>query len=138
MPKIEMAKEERKALQKRRRDEKLVLALKAIEQETGVSAEREFVFNPTRRFRFDAAWPDALVAAEIDGAVWTGGRHTSPAGFLRDQEKTNLAGLDGWRVFRFTWKDVDSGLFLDVLVKALTGSGKSQASPIRQGRLIPA
>ena len=97
------------------------MALTAIEQATGQTATREHVFYPGRRFRFDVAWIPVKVAAEIDGAVWTGGRHTRGAGFIKEQEKTNLAGLTGWRVFRFTWKDVDSGAFADVMIKAMGG-----------------
>lgn len=63
---------------------------------------REFRFHPTRLWRFDYAWPAALVALEVEGGVWTGGRHTSGAGFLRDMEKYNSAALLGWRVFRCT------------------------------------
>lgn len=113
--------EQKRARRDDRRESALTLALAAVEQATGFRAVREHKFLPDRRFRFDVAWIDRRVAAEIDGGVWTGGRHTSPAGFLRDQEKLNLAGLGGWRVFRFTWKDVESGQFADVLVRALNG-----------------
>jgi len=113
--------EEKRARRDGRRQTALVLALAAIRQATGAEAVLEHKFLPDRRFRFDVAWLDRKVAAEIDGAVWTGGRHTSGAGFIRDQEKLNLAGLAGWRVFRFTWKDVESGAFADVLTRALNG-----------------
>lgn len=62
----------------------------------------EFRFAPPRRFRFDFAWPDRKLALEVEGGVWTRGRHTRPAGFLRDVEKYNLAASLGWRVFRTT------------------------------------
>lgn len=116
-----MTPAEKKARRDGRRESSLALALKSIEQATGLMATREYRFHPVRKFRFDVAWPDAMVAAEIDGGVWTGGRHTTGAGFIRDQEKTNLAALAGWRVFRFTWKDVDSGQMADVLTQALGG-----------------
>lgn len=118
---IPLTPEQKKARRDERRESSLGLALKAIEQATGLTATREFVFCPGRRFRFDVAWIAVQVAAEIDGAVWTGGRHTRGAGFIKDQEKTNLAALAGWRVFRFTWKDVDSGAFADVMIKAMGG-----------------
>lgn len=43
-----------------------------------------------------------MIAVEIEGGVWTGGRHTSGSGFLGDMEKYNEAAAAGWRVLRFT------------------------------------
>jgi hypothetical protein len=63
---------------------------------------KEHRFHPERRWRFDLAWPEKKVALEIEGGVWTGGRHTRPSGFLGDMEKYNSAALLGWRVFRVT------------------------------------
>ena len=64
--------------------------------------EKEYRFAPPRRFRFDFSWPKKKIAVEIEGGVWTHGRHTRGSGFLSDMEKYNLAGASGWRVFRFT------------------------------------
>lgn len=72
-------------------------------------AVAEYRFNPTRRWRFDWAWPDARIALEIEGGAWTQGRHTRGSGFLADMEKYNAAGLAGWRVFRVTPQQFDSG-----------------------------
>ena len=66
----------------------------------------EYRFLKKRRFRFDFAWPDRMMAVEVEGGVWTGGRHTRGQGYSRDLEKYNLATLHGWRVFRFTTQDV--------------------------------
>ncbi len=60
----------------------------------------EYRFHPTRRWRFDWAWPDQKVALEIDGGIWTRGAHGRGAGIARDQEKTNHAAALGWRVLR--------------------------------------
>ena len=62
----------------------------------------EFRFALPRRWRFDYAWPDYLVALEIEGGVWTGGRHVRPSGFLGDMLKYNCAAVLGWRVLRCT------------------------------------
>ena len=62
----------------------------------------EHKFHPVRRWRFDWALPDQMIAFEFDGGVWTGGRHTRGEGFSLDCEKLNTAQLMGWRVFRFT------------------------------------
>jgi len=80
---------------------------------------REYRFAPPRRFRFDAAWPDLRVAVEIDGGVWSGGRHTRGSGFLRDCEKLNLAALAGWVVLRFSGDLVRSGEAVRMVTIAL-------------------
>jgi very-short-patch-repair endonuclease len=83
--------------------------------------EREHVFAPPRRYRFDFAWPELKVAAEVEGGTWTGGRHTRGDGFERDAEKYNLAALDGWRVLRFTAAMVRDGRALETIRKAIGG-----------------
>lgn len=72
-----------------------------------------------RRHRFDLAWPEQMLALEIDGGVWIGGRHNRGSGFLRDQEKGNLAVLLGWRVLHCTPQDIQKGATLLLLKEAL-------------------
>ena len=62
----------------------------------------EHKFHPARKWRFDFAWPEVRLALEVEGGVWTGGRHTRGAGFLKDIEKYNVAACLGWRVLRCT------------------------------------
>ena len=64
--------------------------------------ESEHKFLSTRKFRFDFCWPDNMLAVEIEGGVWTGGRHTRGSGFVKDMEKYNLATCAGWRILRYT------------------------------------
>lgn len=67
----------------------------------------------------DYAWPDALVALEVEGGVWTGGRHTRGAGFLADMEKYNEAARLGWRVLRCTPSTLDSLTTVRLIADAL-------------------
>lgn len=71
--------------------------------------EREYKFHPTRRWKFDFCWPSKMVAVELEGGTWTGGRHTRPVGFEKDCEKYNEAAIMGWKVLRFTANMVHSG-----------------------------
>ena len=61
---------------------------------------QEHKFHPVRRWRFDFAWIDEMVAVECDGGQWRagGGRHNTDA----DREKINTAAFMGWTVFRFS------------------------------------
>jgi very-short-patch-repair endonuclease len=84
---------------------------------------QELKFHPIRRWRFDRAWPDKMVALEIDGGVWTNGRHSRGVGYTNDCRKLNEAVLLGWRVLRVTGPMVKSGEALDSLIKILTNNG---------------
>lgn len=61
---------------------------------------KEYRFHPTRRWRFDYAIPSKKIALEVEGGVFTQGRHTRSTGFLGDMEKYNEAARLGWRVVR--------------------------------------
>jgi very-short-patch-repair endonuclease len=71
--------------------------------------EREYRFDQTRRFRFDFAKPESLIAVEIEGGIWTKGRHSHGVGMEIDMRKYNLAASLGWRVLRFSTDMVTSG-----------------------------
>jgi len=61
--------------------------------------DREVKLIPKRRFRFDFVHQPSQVAIEINGGNWVRGRHTRPAGLLKEYEKHNLAQLLGYQVF---------------------------------------
>ena len=63
---------------------------------------KELQFHPDRKWRFDYAFPSRKIAIEIDGAIWTLGRHNRPRGYLNDMEKLNTAASMGWLVLRFS------------------------------------
>lgn len=77
----------------------------------------EYQFAHPRRWRFDFAWPGYRVALEVEGAVWTRGRHTRGSGFLADIEKYNAACMHGWRVLRCTPSTIAEGM--DAVVACL-------------------
>lgn len=81
--------------------------------------ETEYRFAPPRRWRFDYAWPAHKVALEVEGGVWTGGRHVSGAGFVKDMEKYNAAAVAGWRVLRCQPRDLKNGAIYQSLVDAM-------------------
>ena len=80
---------------------------------------REHRFDAIRRWRFDLAWPDLMVAFECEGGVWSRGRHTRPQGFAEDVHKYNTATLLGWGVYRVTADMIHSGLALTWVEQAL-------------------
>lgn len=70
---------------------------------------REFEFHPDRKWRFDFAWPELLLAVEIEGVTANGGRHQRIAGFKADLEKYHHAFMLGWRVYRCDSAMVSTG-----------------------------
>lgn len=68
---------------------------------------REHAFHPLRKWRFDFAHLESKTAIEIEGGVWSGGRHTRGTGYIKDCEKYNAATLLGWRVFRLPGPLID-------------------------------
>lgn len=79
----------------------------------------ELRFHPTRQWRLDFTWPDALVAVEVEGGVHSGGRHTRGTGFEADCEKYAEATLLGWTVLRVTGRHVASGQAVEWLRRLL-------------------
>jgi hypothetical protein len=62
----------------------------------------EYVFAPPRKWRLDLAWPDRMVALEVQGGIWTRGRHARGSGLVKEHEKLNRAAALGWRVLYCT------------------------------------
>ncbi len=73
----------------------------------------ELQFCDGRKWAFDLCWPITLMypatALEIEGGVWSGGRHTRGKGFMGDMEKYNEATFHGWRLLRTTPGQIESG-----------------------------
>ena len=80
---------------------------------------REYRFAPPRRWRFDLYWPAQRVACEVEGGIWTSGRHTRGKGFENDAEKYNVATLEGWRLLRVTGNMIGDGRAIAMIERAL-------------------
>jgi hypothetical protein len=72
-----------------------------------------------RRWRFDYAWPAQKVALEVEGGIYTRGRHVRPKGFLNDMKKYNRATVLGWRLVRCTPSELCGMETLEMLKEIL-------------------
>lgn len=81
--------------------------------------EPEWKFHPTRDWRFDRAFPIYLIAFEIDGGIWSKGRHVRGLGYEDDCEKMAEALLLGWSVYRFSTGQVKKGVAIAFAERAL-------------------
>jgi very-short-patch-repair endonuclease len=114
---------EEAAAKRRELEDRLAFQIKALGLPLPL---REFRFDKIRLWRFDFAWPDFGLAVEVEGAVWTGGRHTRGAGFEHDVDKYNSAACLGWQVLRFTATHVRTGAAVRRIEDALTAAAAAR------------
>lgn len=87
-------------------------------RQTGATGwEREVRFDPGRGWRFDFAWPELMVAVEIEGGTWIGGHGGTR--FEQDAVKYAEAAIRGWAVLRVTTDMVLDGRAIALLGRAL-------------------
>jgi len=67
----------------------------------------EYRFHSCRKWRIDYAWSDVKLAVELEGGVYSRGRHVRPKGFLGDIEKYNMLTELGWHLLRYQPKKVN-------------------------------
>lgn len=72
---------------------------------------RQFAFAAElgRKWRADFAWPDYKLLLEVQGAVFTGGRHTRGAGYSAECERRAAAVGLGYAIIEATTAQVRSG-----------------------------
>jgi len=86
----------------------------------------EHKFHDTRRWKFDIAWPKLKIALEVEGGVFTGGRHTRGKGFVKDMEKYNSAATLGWVVVRCIPDEVCMLDTIEMVKKVITIYGQEK------------
>jgi very-short-patch-repair endonuclease len=72
---------------------------------TSIPVTKEHRFHPERKWRFDFAVPDKMIAIEYEGLNSEKSGHTTLSGYTKDTDKYNAAQSLGWRVIRFTVKN---------------------------------
>lgn len=97
-------------------EDQLLLQIRAMQLP---EPHREYRFAPKRRWRADFAWPERWVLAEVEGGIYTRGRHVRPQGYNSDCEKYNTAQILGWKVMRFTSQMIEDGTAINTLMEVL-------------------
>ncbi|ATY44961.1 DUF559 domain-containing protein [Acinetobacter baumannii] len=75
-----------------------------------ISFEQEYKFHPTRKWRADFLITGTKILIEVEGGIWSGGRHTRGKGYIGDMEKYNSAAMMGFTVLRFSTEQVKAGV----------------------------
>ena len=66
----------------------------------------QYKFHPTRKWKFDVANPFYKIAIEVNGAIWTNGRHSRGSGLVKEYEKMRAAAALHWYVFAYDPKSI--------------------------------
>lgn len=75
-----------------------------------ISFEQEYKFHPKRKWRADFHIMGKKILVEVEGGIWSNGRHTRGKGYIGDMEKYNAAVVMGFQVLQFSTEQVKSGL----------------------------
>jgi len=92
---------------------KLARDLKALK----IDFEQEYQFHPERKWKADFHLVGKMILVEVEGGIWSGGRHTRGKGYIGDMEKYNAATMMGYQVIRFSTEQVKSGLAVQQIEK---------------------
>lgn len=105
------------------RDPEAVLKA-AVEERWPGEASFEFKPLPNRRFRIDIAFIEDRLAVEVDGWVYHGKYKLS---FQKDRIRQNLLVIEGWRVLRFFYGEIDKDIesVLDTIAAARQAGKRS-------------
>lgn len=80
-----------------------------------IGFEQEYKFHPTRKWRADFLITGTKILVEVEGGIWSGGRHTRGKGYVGDMEKYNEAAMMGFTVLRFSTEQVKAGVAIKQL-----------------------
>lgn len=100
------------------------LALDAAIRAAGLPEPvKQYQFCPTRKWRADFAYPDQRVLIEVEGGIWTQGRHVRGQGYINDIEKYTTAALMGFTVVRLAPEHIENGIAIAWIRQALGRAG---------------
>lgn len=100
-------------------ESELAMQLRAVK----IPFEQEFRFHPKRKWRADFHLIDKKILIEVEGGIWSDGRHTRGKGYIGDMEKYNSATMMGYQVIRFSTEQVKSGSAIEQIEKMVGDLG---------------
>lgn len=112
-------------------DSELEMALYTRLERHGLPlGEGQYRFVPGRQYRFDRAFPNQLVAVEIQGGLWVNGAHSRGSGVERDCLKLSIAAALGWRVLPISKAMIESGQAISLIRQTLFGVDPSESEGV--------
>jgi hypothetical protein len=77
---------------------------------------KEYKFCNDRKWLIDYYLPELNLAIEVEGGIWTAGRHINPKGFLKDMEKYNAITLHNIKLLRIDTDRLNSAYFKQLIL----------------------
>ncbi|MDC4422540.1 endonuclease domain-containing protein [Acinetobacter baumannii] len=118
---IKKNKKQRSAKQGTRQPNEGEMVLATHLRACKIGFEQEYKFHPKRKWRADFLITGKKILVEVEGGIWSGGRHTRGKGYIGDMEKYNSAAVMGFTVLRFSTEQVKSGLAVQQIEKMVGG-----------------
>ena len=78
---------------------------------------KEYKFCKERKWKIDYYLPDLNAAIEVEGGVWSGGRHINPKGFLNDIDKYNAITMAKIQLLRIDTDRLNSQYFKGLILE---------------------
>ena len=78
----------------------------------------------SKRYRLDFAHPLSRTGVEIQGGVYSRGRHVTGSGYERDCRKYNLAYTSGWTIFLLTSTMAKDSTWLAVIASHIAAQSQ--------------
>jgi len=97
---------------------------------------REYQFakqTMKRKWACDFFIPYAGLVVEIEGGVWSGGRHVHPSGFMSDMEKYNALTQHMIYLLRFTPRQVVDGVAIQDILNFIASKDKEDERNLFSG-----
>jgi len=79
-------------------------------------------------WRFDFAWPELMLAVEVEGGGWINGKHNRGEGFLADLKKYGAAQRMGWTIYRTAGELIKSGEAVHTIKQLINAKRDSKAA----------
>jgi hypothetical protein len=77
---------------------------------------KEYKFCKERKWKIDYYLTDLNAAIEVEGGVWSGGRHINPKGFLNDIDKYNAITMAQIQLLRIDTDRLNSAYFKGLIL----------------------
>jgi very-short-patch-repair endonuclease len=87
-------------IKKAKKMDKIDLFVKLCKEHLNIEVIPEYQFDKKRRWRADYAVIQYNILLEVEGGIYTQGRHTRGTGYKNDMEKYTAASLQGWTLIR--------------------------------------
>ena len=96
----------------------------------------EFKFMKNRKFRVDMAYPARDLMIEIEGGIWSYGRHNRGDGFLKDMQKYNLMSHKRLFLLRYTPQEIKKGTAFADIKRWFDGESRVKATYVLPWRIV--